>query len=334
MGWTVDYLRLQSKARCLVYLDATTRSGFWVEKTTTPVHRTTMNIQSTINKEVFLPRDERMLVAVEVRRRKRKRMSFLPPEAYTTFICVSVTNTRPHQLLITKVKKFGDSSSFTRRSHWTVEHLRQVNGINPNKDSPEFDLVFDNAVDQWIASSSAEKCIFIQILYHACQTYWEGKAGNLGKAGKLGKEGRQRRGSQCAPHEVRAGPGDSPPSSVSRTLQARRKSYVPPRHPEFINCQSKLTGDACTMNLVIYRCKAFLNRLKNMMVANQRSLGRGQPVQRVTGSSMGNVVQRVNMSLGERGDKLTRVENKTVELMHKAQQFADTAHKLALKYSK
>lgn len=51
-----------------------------------------MNIQSAINKEVFIPRDERMLVAVEVQRRKRKRMSFLPTGAkgdYTTFICVS-----------------------------------------------------------------------------------------------------------------------------------------------------------------------------------------------------------------------------------------------------
>ncbi|XP_074471973.1 syntaxin binding protein 6 (amisyn), like isoform X4 [Sebastes fasciatus] len=196
-----------------------------------------MNIQSAINREVFIPRDERMLVVVEVRRRKRKRMSFLPTGAkgdYTTFICVSVTNTRPHQLLITKVKQFGGSSSFTRRSQWTVEQLRQVNGINPNKDSPEFDLVFDNAVDQWVASSSAEKCIFVQILYHACQTYWGEKAGSLGKVS------RQRRVSQCA--QVRAGPSDSSPGSASRTLQARRKSYSPPRQTEFINCQSKLTG--------------------------------------------------------------------------------------------
>lgn len=53
---------------------------------------TTMNIQSALNKEVFIPRDEQLLVAVEVRRRKRKRMSFLPTGAkgdYTTFICVS-----------------------------------------------------------------------------------------------------------------------------------------------------------------------------------------------------------------------------------------------------
>lgn len=48
-------------------------------------------------------------------------------------LSVSVGGGRPHQLLITKVKKFGDSSSFTRRSRWTVEQLRQVNGIDPNK---------------------------------------------------------------------------------------------------------------------------------------------------------------------------------------------------------
>lgn len=49
----------------------------------------------------------------------------------------------------------------------------------------------------------------------------------------------------------------------------------------------------------------------------------------LTGSTMGNVVQRMNVSLGERGDRLTRAEDKTVELMHKAHQFADTAHKVA-----
>ncbi|XP_062268100.1 syntaxin binding protein 6 (amisyn), like [Platichthys flesus] len=297
-----------------------------------------MNIQSAINKEVFIPRDERMLVAVEVWRRKRKRLSILLSGAkaeYATFICVSVTNRRPHQLLITKVKRFSGSSSFTRRSKWTVEQLRQVNGINPNKETPEFDLGFDNGVDQWVANSSAEKCIFIQILYHACQTYWVEKAGDMGKTGKVGKMGRQGSAIQGTQDEIRAGPSGSSPRSASRTLQARRKSYSPPKQTEFINCQSKLTRDACTMNLVIYRCKAFLNHMKKRMVANQnRSAGRGQPGQRVTGSTVGDVVQRVNVALGERGDRLTRAEDKTVELMQKAQQFGDTAHQLALKYSK
>ncbi|XP_029983926.1 syntaxin binding protein 6 (amisyn), like [Sphaeramia orbicularis] len=290
-----------------------------------------MNIQSAINKELFIPHNERMLVAVEVERRKRKRLSFLPTASkgrYTTFICLSVTNTKPHQLHITKVKQFDGSPSFTRRSQWTVEQLRQVNGINPNKDSPEFDLVFDNTVDQWVASSAAEKCIFVQILYHACQTHWEGTTGV--KAGKVGRKGR-------GPHTAQDTVGPSQPTSSqrSRALQTRRKSYVPPRQTEFINCQSKLTGDAGVLNLAIYRCKAFLNRMKNMMVPNRtRSQGRGQPGQRLSGNTVANVVQRMNVALGERGDRLTRAEDKTVELMHKAQQFADNAHKLALKYAK
>ncbi|XP_034555437.1 syntaxin binding protein 6 (amisyn), like [Notolabrus celidotus] len=294
-----------------------------------------MNLQSAINKEIFIPRDERLLVAVEVQRRRRKRMSFLPTGAkaeYKTFICLSVTNKRPHQLHITKVKQFEGSSSFTSRSQWTVEQLRQVNGINPNKDSPEFDLIFDNTEDQWVASSSPEKCIFVQILYHACQTYWEGKAGSLGKTVKLGKASRKGKPGQSSQQGVGAGPSVSQPGPSSRTLQARRKSYVPPKQTEFINCQSKLTGDACTMNLVIYRCKAFLNRMKTMMVSNPSRTASGGAAG--SGSAMANVVQRMNVALGERGDRLSRAEDKTVDLMQRAQQFADTAHKLALKYSK
>lgn len=49
---------------------------------------------------------------------------------------------------------------------------------------------------------------------------------------------------------------------------------------------------------------------------------------RAKGRSVGNLVQRVNVTLGERGDRLTRAEDKTVELTHKVQQFADTAHKV------
>ncbi|XP_038824078.1 syntaxin-binding protein 6-like [Salvelinus namaycush] len=295
-----------------------------------------MNIQSAINREVFAPRDERMLVAVEVKRRKRKRIPFLPTGGkgeYMTYICLSVTNKRPAQLLITKVKRFGGSAPFTRRSQWAVEQLRQINGINPNKDCPEFDLVFDNAFDQWVASSAPEKCIFIQIMYHACQTYWEGKEGVSGSPAGDQQKGQRGQGGQGSPGAQGGqigGPG----------AQARRKSTVGPRprHTEFVNCQSKLTGDACKMNLVLYRCKVFFNRMKKVMVSNQSRSQAGGPRagpsgQRPPGGSMGSVVQRASQALQERGERLGRAEDKTVDLMHKAQQFADTAHKLALKYS-
>ncbi|XP_049612018.1 syntaxin binding protein 6 (amisyn), like [Syngnathus scovelli] len=271
-----------------------------------------MNKQSSINKEVFIPHNERMLVAVEVQRRKKKRMSFLSlgsQKNYATFICVSVTNTRPQQLLISKVKQFSGSLAFTRTSQWAVEQLRQVNGINPNKDSPEFDLVFINAVDQWVASSAAEKCIFIQILYRACRTYWDGKAGSLVKS--------SRRGSY---QDGGAGPSDSLRRRSSGTLTSRRKSLVAPRPPEFINCSSKLTGESSDMSLFIYRCKAFLNHMTKKMVASQRRSR--------------NRVNQLKVALRERGHKLTPAEDKTVGLVHTAQQLADIAHKMALKRAK
>uniref|UniRef100_A0AAZ3NUX9 Exocyst complex component Sec3 PIP2-binding N-terminal domain-containing protein n=1 Tax=Oncorhynchus tshawytscha TaxID=74940 RepID=A0AAZ3NUX9_ONCTS len=275
-----------------------------------------MNIQSVINREVFAPRDERILVAVEVKRRKRKKVPFLPTGGkgeYMTYICLS-----------------GSSNIFLYdihlRSQWSVEQLRQVDGIDPNKDCPEFDLVFDNAFDQWVASSAAEKCIFIQIMYHACQTYWEGKErvpGGLGSpAGDQQKDQRASPGAQVSPGSQggqRGGPG----------AQARRKSTVGPRprQTEFVNCQSKLTGDACTVNLVIYRCKVFFNRMKKGMVSKQSSPQ--------VGGHRASPSGQASQALQERGERLGRAENQTVDLMHKAQQFADTAHKVrrcAVKY--
>uniref|UniRef100_A0A8B9RT21 Exocyst complex component Sec3 PIP2-binding N-terminal domain-containing protein n=1 Tax=Accipiter nisus TaxID=211598 RepID=A0A8B9RT21_9AVES len=86
------------------------------------------------------------------------------------FVC-SVTNKKPAQASITKVKQFEGSTSFVRRTQWMLEQLRQVNGIDPNRDSPEFDLLFENAFDQWVASTASEKCTFFQVLHHTCQRY-------------------------------------------------------------------------------------------------------------------------------------------------------------------
>lgn len=290
-----------------------------------------MNIQSAINKEVFAPCGERLLVAVEVQRGRRKYRSFLSMRAkgdYTTFICVSVTKSKPHQVYITKVKQFGDSL-FTRRSQWTVVELRQVNGINPQKDSPEFELTFDNTVDHWVASSAADKCVFVQVLYCACQTHWRNQSRGVGITATPDRNQKK------VPHsENTTGPSESPgPTPVSRTLLARRKSFVPPKQTQFINCQAKLTRDAHRMNLAIYRCKAFLNRIKSKM-GQGIVQGQDHPGQRHSGGMIRNTVQRMTGVLSERKNRLNRTEDKTVELMHKAQQLAHNAQKLALKYAK
>ncbi|XP_069008605.1 syntaxin-binding protein 6 isoform X1 [Embiotoca jacksoni] len=133
-----------------------------------------MSAKTAINKEVFIPHDEKMLVAVQVKRRTKKKIPFLATGGqgdYMTFICLSVTNKKPSHLSITKVKQFQGSSAFIKRSQWTIDQLRQVNGIDPSKDCPEFDLMFENAFDQWVAGSAGEKCTFIQILHHTCQRY-------------------------------------------------------------------------------------------------------------------------------------------------------------------
>nr|XP_043904149.1 syntaxin-binding protein 6 [Solea senegalensis]XP_043904150.1 syntaxin-binding protein 6 [Solea senegalensis] len=129
-----------------------------------------MSAKSAISKEVFIPHDEKMLAAVQVKRRTKKKIPFLQGD-YIAFICLSVTNKKPSHLSLTKVKQFQGSSAFVKRSQWTIDQLRQVNGIDANKDCPEFDLMFDNGFDQWVAGSAGEKCTFIQILHHTCQRY-------------------------------------------------------------------------------------------------------------------------------------------------------------------
>ncbi|XP_052549885.1 syntaxin-binding protein 6 isoform X1 [Tympanuchus pallidicinctus] len=246
-----------------------------------------MNAKSAINKEIFAPHDERMLGAVQVKRRTKKKIPFLATGGqgeYLTYICLSasgtiklffkhklvipfkvtahgmesylkmtyippsfeVTNKKPAQATITKVKQFEGSTSFVRRTQWMLEQLRQVNGIDPNQDSPEFDLVFENAFDQWVASTASEKCTFFQILHHTCQR------------------------------------------------------YLTDKKPEFINCQSKIIG--------------------------------GNSILHSAADSVTSAVQKASQALNERGERLGRAEEKTEELKNSAQQFAETAHKLAMKH--
>ncbi|ROL44792.1 Syntaxin-binding protein 6 [Anabarilius grahami] len=48
--------------------------------------------------------------------------------------------------------------------------MSNLTRIQP-QDCPEFDLMFENGSDQWIAGSAGEKCVFVQILHHTCQRF-------------------------------------------------------------------------------------------------------------------------------------------------------------------
>ncbi|XP_059908685.1 syntaxin-binding protein 6 isoform X1 [Gadus macrocephalus] len=238
-----------------------------------------MSSKSTINKEVFTPNDEKMLAAVQVKRRTKKKIPFLATGGqgdYMTFICLSVTNRKPSQLSITKVKQFVGSSAFTKRSMWTIDQLQQINGIDPNRDCPEFDLTFDNAFDQWAASSAGEKCTFVQILHHTCQR------------------------------------------------------YTPNKKPEFVNCQAKLMGEDQD---VVVRCRVFLSKMRKELVVQHGHLRRqGNSILHTAADSVTSAVQKASQALNERGERLGRAEDKTADMMNSSEQFAITAHKLAMKH--
>ncbi|XP_076129020.1 syntaxin binding protein 6 (amisyn), like [Alosa pseudoharengus] len=49
-----------------------------------------MSMQSTINRDIFVPLDQKLLVAIEVKRRNRRKLPFLSAgRKYATFICLS-----------------------------------------------------------------------------------------------------------------------------------------------------------------------------------------------------------------------------------------------------
>ncbi|KAK2864422.1 hypothetical protein Q7C36_003576 [Tachysurus vachellii] len=266
-----------------------------------------MTIQSAISRDIFTPLHEKLLTVIEVRKRRR-RLTFIPAGRkgdYITFLCLSVTNKKPTQVFITKVKQFEFSPQFERRSHWSLDQLRRVDGIDPDKDSPEFDLVFDHRSDQWVTASSAEKCMFIQILYHLCQQYWES----------------QRELSVTAPpvgQKLTSTPASTPAStSTDQTTvlekKKKKKSHDVLCPTEFVNCQSKLLGDACSLNIIIYRWKIFLFRMRNSMTSSQEQ----RHSQKVGMSSssppaqsiMGTVGRRASQVFSERGDVKQLPEN-------------------------
>ncbi|XP_067847091.1 syntaxin-binding protein 6 isoform X1 [Heptranchias perlo] len=237
-----------------------------------------MSAKSAISKEIFAPHDERMLGAVQVKRRTKKKIPFLATGGqgeYLTYICLSVTNKKPALVSITKVKQFEGSTSFVRRSQWMLEQLRQVNGIDPNRDCPEFDLVFENAIDQWVASTASEKCTFFQILHNISQRYLSDKK------------------------------------------------------PEFINCQSKVMGDEKPSHIVQNTTKIEKNRKEDEV---NPEVATGNSILHSAADSVTSAVQKASQALNERGERLGRAEERTAEMMNTSQQFAETAHKLAMKH--
>ncbi|XP_071786671.1 exocyst complex component 1-like isoform X1 [Asterias amurensis] len=118
-------------------------------------------IRHTLQRDVFLPNDERLIGFVHVTKTgKRKKVSFL---------CATVTTDVPALVSIQKVKKV-DKDNYKKRQSWNLTELRLVDGKDSIIEIPDFDLHFDKCY-RWIASNPAEKNSFIATLWKLTQRY-------------------------------------------------------------------------------------------------------------------------------------------------------------------
>ncbi|KAH0616189.1 hypothetical protein JD844_027126 [Phrynosoma platyrhinos] len=83
---------------------------------------------------------------------------------------LTVTTERPVQVNVVKVKKSDKGDFYKRQTAWVLRDLAVVDAKDAIKESPEFDLHFDK-VYKWVASSIAEKNIFISCIWKLNQRY-------------------------------------------------------------------------------------------------------------------------------------------------------------------
>lgn len=86
--------------------------------------------------------------------------------------------------------------------------------------------MLDRTSDQWEASSAAEKCMFVQVLYHACKNYWEANPGQINPSS----------------HGDQKIPG----------APENKKSHGETLRTKFVNCQPKLMGGKICSASIIY----------------------------------------------------------------------------------
>lgn len=121
-------------------------------------------IKHTLQREVFLPIEERLISVVHVTKEGKKKKS--------CFLCVAVTTEKPVEVSLYQVKRTEreKNDGFKKKVCWPMRQLKVVDGRYCNKDVAEFDLHFDKMY-RWVASSITEKNAFILSLWKLTQMY-------------------------------------------------------------------------------------------------------------------------------------------------------------------
>jgi len=125
-------------------------------------------IKHTLQRQVFLPSEERLVAVVHVTRQNKKKKA--------SFLCAAVTTEKPIQAVVYLVKKSERSENhFKKKSSWPLRELKFLDAKDAGEDISEFDLQFDKLY-KWNASSIRERNAFIQCLWKLSRRYLVQKA--------------------------------------------------------------------------------------------------------------------------------------------------------------
>lgn len=115
-------------------------------------------IRHNLQRDVFLPSDERLVGVAYVAKASKKKK--------TGFLCAVISTEKPIQVTIYQIKK-SDKDTYKKKSAWPLRDLKIVDGKDEFKETAEFDLQFERLY-KWIASSTQEKNAFITCLWKLC----------------------------------------------------------------------------------------------------------------------------------------------------------------------
>ncbi|ESO90675.1 hypothetical protein LOTGIDRAFT_233685 [Lottia gigantea] len=120
-------------------------------------------IKHTLQRDLFLPNDERLISLINVYKPPRKRKG--------SYLCAVLNTTdSPIRVFIYQVKKTDRGDGFKKKLSWLLRDLRTVDGKSAEKETPEFDLHFEK-IYSWATSGIEEKESFLASLWRLSQRY-------------------------------------------------------------------------------------------------------------------------------------------------------------------
>uniref|UniRef100_A0AAF5PH64 Sec3-PIP2_bind domain-containing protein n=2 Tax=Wuchereria bancrofti TaxID=6293 RepID=A0AAF5PH64_WUCBA len=121
-------------------------------------------IISDLQRAVFQVADERLVAVANIVRVDNKKCR------KPTFLCLAVTTDQPIAVRLYFVRNEKEGC-YKKKRQFTLRDVKTVDGINPRKLTPEFDLVVDDRLFRFCASTTEEKDSFIKQLYKFANKY-------------------------------------------------------------------------------------------------------------------------------------------------------------------